>query len=180
MQYHQAVWYHPMGNIVLNPAWQTTCDQSNGYMAYCREADVALGAYSYGLRADYKVAETSTIGTGESSGNLTTGNYWTMLGPERNASGTAVSPPLGTTLYKTGEKTGTTSGPLIATCAYVGPDLTYHSGVYCANVAEMYLEPGDSGGPVYYFKFPYQAQYRVPEGIVFGRSHKAHGAVPVR
>ena len=161
--WHQPTPNNPIGSIVINPAWNTTICGSG--ITYCRETDAALGAYAFGVRGDFKVAETSTIGTGNNPGNLTTGAYWTMLGPRRD-----FPREIGDLVYKTGQTTGTTSGPVLATCVYTNPDIDFHASVFCAHVAQMDDQPGDSGAPVYYFLAPYNPDLRIPEGIAFGQA----------
>jgi hypothetical protein len=41
--------------------------------------------------------------------------------------------------------------------------------VECGYSANMFNQPGDSGGPLYYWRFPLLSTVRVPEGIVRGR-----------
>jgi len=148
------------GYIVLNPAWTTTgCGPG---ASYCRETDAALGAYFSGVNGDFKVAETSSIGTGSGSGNTTVGNYWSVAdwrGDYRQ---------MGDTVYKTGRTSGTTKGPVVSTCTFTTPDPVYHAAIYCAHIARMNDQPGDSGAPVYYLRVPLAPDWRYPEGLAFG------------
>ena len=151
--------FNTIGTIVMNKPWSTVC---SGGATYCRETDAAIGTYS-STSPDYKIAESSVIGTGNNSGNTTVGNYWSVAIPQRGG-----ARMVGQTLYKTGRTTGTTTGPILGTCVYVPPDPQFNVSVTCANVAQMDDQPGDSGAPVYYWLSVLNPSWRIPEGIAFG------------
>jgi hypothetical protein len=71
---------------------------------------------------------------------------------------------IGDTVYRT---SGTTKGPVRATCMITPPDTVYNSSVNCATAAYMDDEPGDSGAPVYYWSGVLQPGWRFPEGLAF-------------
>jgi hypothetical protein len=76
---------------------------------------------------------------------------------------------VGDTVYKTGKNTGTTKGPVTATCFYTTPpDPVYHTATYCASLVQMNDQTGDSGAPVYYWRIPLAPDVRIPEGIAYG------------
>ncbi len=162
------VFYQPTtssSNIVgvesINPAWNTSgCMPS---VSYCRLADVALVQFSSSSLLTKAVGQSSTIGTGNSSGNVQLGSLYNVA-----AGGDAIS---GTTVIKTGQYTGSTSGSIVGTCVNVGPILdpigSIYKEVFCASDVQAKSDFGDSGGPVYHYRIPLSSSYRQADGILF-------------
>lgn len=148
-----------VGDVYSNPAWNTSGCGSG--VDYCANADAALVDIDTGITADKKVAESSSIGTGNGAGNLTVGSTYTIGTQESSlASGTEV--------HRTGQTTGSTKGDIEATCVKI----SYNSAgtileVTCATRGDFRADPGDSGGPVYRFRFPLVTTARSALGVVF-------------
>ena len=106
-----------IGNTAINPAWAT-----GGCIAgatYCRQADVALVQYVAGATSDSVFAQSSTIGTGNSSGNQTVGTFFKSYITQ------AGSRMRGQTVYKTGYHSGTTYGSVVNSCVVSNPDRSF-------------------------------------------------------
>jgi hypothetical protein len=161
-QWNQSDIGSQVGNTSLNPAWSTLCIPG---ASYCRETDAALVAYLGTVAVDYKIAETSGQGTGNNPGNRLVQSYRDVFTPQRGG-----ARMMGDSVYKTGANTGTTKGVVVGTCATTPPDKGNHTSINCANEAAMDDQAGDSGAPVYYFRFPLSPNYRVPEGLAWGFS----------
>ncbi len=154
-----------IGTASNNPAWSTTGCLYPGAV-YCRNTDAMLISYNNFSNAEKKIAETTVVGT-TLAGSTTIGTYYGVTNPQLS------SRMMGDTLFKTGALSGTTKGPVVNSCFIAPPDSAFHSSVQCAYMAQMYDEPGDSGGPVYYWRIPFLSTVRVPEGITFGRGKSA-------
>jgi hypothetical protein len=154
-----------VGVEAINPAWSTTgCGPG---ASYCRATDAALIRYDSNISSQKRVAQSSTVGTGNSSGNLTIGTWYGVGG-----SGGA---GMGQEVHKTGRTTGTTRGPVTGTCVNAGVFAPVNTEVPCAYEAQARANGGDSGSPVYYFPYVLQPQYRATVGILWGTYVPAPG-----
>ncbi|HXT18589.1 MAG TPA: hypothetical protein VN706_23375 [Gemmatimonadaceae bacterium] len=158
-------WYQTdgtqLGSTAINPAWATTGCTAGALV--CRMTDIALVKYwPFFTSLDSTAAETSVVGNGSNSGNQTIGSYYRLA----SYLGDRV---IGDTLYKTGFASGTTKGPLIQSCAITPPDAVFHESVTCASIVQANDIEGDSGAPVYYFRFPLAGDVRVAEGVAWGK-----------
>ena len=149
-----------VGSEIVNPAWNTTgCLPT---VTYCRLADVALVQFDSSQFFSKRVAQGSSVGTGSSAGALTLGTWYTV--------GTQGDAASGTTVYKTGRSTGSTSGSIVGTCVDAG---SYSAAgpvyleVFCASEVAARSDDGDSGGPVYHFRFPLASTSRQADGILY-------------
>lgn len=128
-----------------NPAWRTSGCASGA--TYCDTADVALILYDDTVTTEFKLVETSTVGTGDNDGNLTVGSTYSVggVGSDRAS---------GDTVYKTGRTTGSTKGPITGTCvnlpAYASPTRS----LACQYEVQAKSGPGDSGAPIYRWGVP--------------------------
>jgi hypothetical protein len=148
-----------VGEIASNPAWSTSGCSAG--VDYCSNADVALVAVDQGITASKKVAQSSSVGTGNNAGNLTVGATYTIGTQESSL-------PTGTEVHRTGQSTGTTKGNIEATCVTVA----YNAAgtileVDCATRVDARGDPGDSGGPVYRWRIPLVSTSRSALGAVF-------------
>ena len=162
------VFYQPTSsssNIVgvesINPAWNTSGCMP--LVTYCRLADVALVQFSSSSLVSKLVGQSSTVGTGNNAGNITLGSLYNVA-----AGGDAIS---GTTVIHTGQYGGSTSGTIVGTCADVGPISAqggaFYTEVFCGTDVQASSDGGDSGGPVYHFRFPLSSSYRQADGVLF-------------
>lgn len=147
-----------LGTEAINPAWNTTgCLSAT---TYCNTIDAALIAYAPNVSGWSKVAQTSTVGTGNNIGNLTIGSTYGLALPQASVS-------VGDSVYKTGRSSGSTKGVINGTCVDVdsiGPP-PFRS-LFCQVEAGIRVDGGDSGSPAYRFRFPLAPSYREPEGII--------------
>ncbi|MET0399968.1 MAG: hypothetical protein ABW277_24475 [Longimicrobiaceae bacterium] len=147
-----------VGAEAINPAWSTTGCGAGA--SYCRATDAAAILYDSNISSQKRVAQSSTVGTGNGSGNLTIGTWYGVGG----SGGVGV----GQEVHKTGRTTGTTRGPVTGTCVNAGVFAPVNTEVPCAYEAQARANGGDSGSPVYYFPLVLQPQYRATVGILFG------------
>jgi hypothetical protein len=123
--------------IAINPAWATSGCSAGA--TRCINADVAALQYNSGVSGTFGMVQTSSVGGNFGPGNLTIAStlYATTPNP----------PAVGDTAYKTGRTTGTTKGPVVATCS----DIIFDGGleVRCLTTAKYWADGGDSGGPAY-------------------------------
>lgn len=155
-----------VGMDYINPAWSTGACSISGAI-YCSTADVALVLMDSASMLNDRIAQSSVVGTGSSDGNLILGT-WLLVGTADDAAS-------GTTVYKTGRTGGSTSGPVSGTCMDVGPFVPGYTEVTCAYEVSASSEGGDSGGPVYHFRFPLLNNARQADGILFGGTNHSLG-----
>lgn len=103
---------------------------------------------------------TGHFGGASNTGNLTIAT-WYGSGPRSDAFS-------GDTVFKTGRTSGTTKGPVTATCVDVGPFSPDMTEVTCATEVAARVEGGDSGAPVYHWRPPLTLSTRQNDGVVFG------------
>ena len=143
----------------LNPPWSISgCMPS---VHYCRLSDAASIKFDMSSLLTKAVGESSSIGTGNSTGNVTLGAVYSI-----GSQGDAL---VGTTVIKTGRTTGSTSGPVVGTCVNVGPVANGPSNfeVFCASEVAATASGGDSGGPVYRWTVPLVPSSRMAHGVLF-------------
>lgn len=152
-----------IGSVTGNPLWPTSCTLPDGstHLGYCPVADAMfVTSINPQLR---RVAKTADI-QNTSKGSLTVvGMYDQITNPAVSVQGTYV--------MKTGRTTGTTQGPVSATCAFVpisDPQLGSVMHQCVDRVDGAAAGAGDSGGPVYAFAQPVSFQIVEPRGIVVG------------
>ncbi len=154
-----------VGAEEINPAWSTTGCGAGA--AYCRATDAALIRYDSNISSQLRVAQSSTVGSGNGAGNLTIGTWYGVA-----ASGGA---GVGQEIYKTGRTTGSTRGPVTGTCVNAGVFAPVGTEVPCAYEAQARANGGDSGSPVYRFPLFLQPSYRAAIGILWGTYVPAAG-----
>jgi hypothetical protein len=159
--WHQAKSPNQIGVEAINPAWTTTGCLAF-YDVYCNTIDVALVSYDSWIQYNNQLVQTSTVGTGSSNGNLTIGSTFNVAFTNVQSQGDSV--------YKTGAVGGSTRGIITGTCVDVDSiaPAPIHN-LFCQYEAGLRVEPGDSGGPAYRFRFPLSTTYREPEGIFHTR-----------
>jgi len=150
-----------VGDVVTNPAWATS--GCSAMVNYCTDADVALVDVDAGITASKKVAESSSIGTDNNAGNLTVGSTYT-IGTQETSLGA------GTEVYHTGASGGTTKGNIDRTCVAISYSSSPMLEVTCATKGDFRANQGDSGGPVYRWRFPLVPTSRSALGVVFAAS----------
>ncbi|HEX8275758.1 MAG TPA: S1 family peptidase [Longimicrobiaceae bacterium] len=154
-----------VGVEALNPAWSTTgCGVG---ASYCRATDAALIQYDSNILSDKRVAQSSTVGSGNSAGNLTIGTWYGVA--------TYGGASVGQEVHKTGRTTGSTRGPVTGTCVNAGVFAGANTEVPCAYEAQARANGGDSGSPVYRFPLFLQPSYRAAIGILWGTYIPAAG-----
>ncbi len=141
-----------VGYVTANPLWELY-----GGIGYTN-TDAMLVRYFADDSMIKRVAETTTVGTGNGAGSTTVGTWYYIA-----TQGDALQ---GQTVYKTGRTSGTTQGPVLGTCTNPGP--IGNEEVFCSYEVQARSDPGDSGAPVYFYRFPYALQYRQATGIVWG------------
>lgn len=129
---------------------------SNCYLSYyafwarCRASDAALFSVASGVQAEVGlIARTTTRSQSGSAASGTTlawdqtNPYWVIDAVEQN------NWYVGLAVDKAGLTSGWTWGIITNSCEdYLGED--GQKGVTCAYRADMHIEAGDSGGPVFY------------------------------
>ena len=155
-QHQEPLW---VGDVALNPAWRTTGCLSGA--VYCTDADVMAVAFDASVTPSILVAQSSVVGTGNSAGNLTVGATFEVAGSH--------DAPQGVTVFKTGQASGSTSGPVLGTCVTHYMQVFFPAvltSVHCVSEAQMRTDVGDSGGPVYRLVIPFGGHLRFANGIV--------------
>lgn len=148
-----------VGDIASNPAWSTSGCSAG--VDYCSNADAALVDVDAGITASKKVAQSSSVGTGNNAGNLTVGATYTIGTQESSL-------PAGTEVHRTGQTSGTTKGNIEATCVSISYDAAGTIlEVDCATRVDARSDPGDSGGPVYRWRIPLVTTSRSALGVLF-------------
>lgn len=154
--------YQPVSSRVgveaYNPAWSTQGCRPGAN--YCRQTDAALIRYDSHITSQNRVAETTTIGTGNGWGNLTVARWYSV--------GSTRDPAQGSEVHKTGRTTGTTRGLVTGTCVNPGVAVPDYTEVFCSHEAQMAAAGGDSGSPVYQWFVPLTTTSRGVGGILWG------------
>lgn len=151
-----------VGYVSVNPAWRTT--GCSGSASRCDTADVALVLHDVDTvsRAS-QVAQTVNVGTTAASTDLTIATYYNVALPNTGI-------VQGDSAYKTGRSTGSTKGTVNGTCVMIAytsaPPVVVNRSMACQVEVDAYGEGGDSGGPVYRFRYPLQNNAREPLGIL--------------
>lgn len=151
------------GFLAINPPWNTTgCGLG---ATYCALVDVALVQFDSAQFFSKRVAQTAAVGTANYWGSANIATWYSVA-----AGGDAAS---GDTVFRTGTTTGSTKGPVIGTCV---------SAVYvsllemqCQTRVKATVSGGDSGGPVYHFRFPLSSSFRQADGVVSSEYVDASG-----
>lgn len=143
----------------VNPAWSTSGCLPG--VTYCRLSDAALIQFSSSSLSSKGVGESSSIGSGNSSGNINFGAAYAVA-----SQGDALS---GTIVNRTGRTSGTTTGPIVGTCVDAG--LIWNGSAYveifCGSEVTATAQGGDSGGPVYRWAAPFVPSVRLAHGVVY-------------
>jgi hypothetical protein len=154
------------GNEVGQELTDKALYNCNNSSLICRRSDSAYVQHN-GSRTigQGKIAYTEQA-TGGPAPNLTVLGYYDII---RRYSGTA---PVGLTLTKTGQKTGTTFGNITQSCVTIsgnngGREGNKYYRLECQDVSNVYAEYGDSGSPMYRRVTSTQVELY---GILWGRS----------
>lgn len=136
----------PVGTINVDHAFNivnTSCGAYSG--TACTWADVMLVKYNTGIANQKWIMQTTSVGTSNAVGSITTSGTWQV-----NA--TDFYPSVGESVDKMGRTTGWTRGHIGATCLnHVTVDGTYSYMVICTDrVDSAAIGQGDSGAPVFY------------------------------
>lgn len=128
-----------VGVEAVDPVGFTGSPCPTGYR--CRYSDVSYVLYTGDYYAGKKIAETTVVGTGTSSGNLTVGLY--------RPAPTTTDIIEGLAVRKTGQTTGTTQGVITNDCFdSLHPDVSGLR-ILCSALVSARAGEGDSGAPVY-------------------------------
>ena len=147
-----------IGDVSENPAWSGTgCIAGADYCAY---ADVATVEYVASVSSEKKVLQSSSVGSGNSAGNLDVNKEFT-IGSQSN------SLPVGTKVWRTGQTSGTTKGNILASCVSIlYQHLTTFLESECTDKVDARGKKGDSGGPVYRWHAPLISTSRSALGVM--------------
>ena len=150
--YYQWTIGNRIGVEISDPTQTTISPYCPSPYTYCRWSDSAILELDDSVSWDFgKIGRTETASQDSTSFTL-----WS-LAPTRQIVGVVGLMTevdwAGTTIYKTGQRSGTTFGVATNTCL----DLIYGSNnlLMCQVVVRADVRPGDSGSPVWRATFPY-------------------------
>lgn len=152
-------WPFTIGAVTENPAWQTNCQlpQTPGQTwDFCGEADVSLLTYASGVTSERSVGTSVTQGNDGNPGSSTI-NGWYAISDTIPVS---LVPRNRRNIFKSGYRTGTTSGTLgVTNLASMSPAIGWGDPrigatkslilVSQVRVDSMGWGRGDSGAPVF-------------------------------
>lgn len=129
--------YGSIGTITDNPPWWTgaTCTGTGTYYDFCTTADAALGTYAAGVSGQRAVGASTTQGNDGNAGSATV-NGWYAISDIVPAD---LMPTGRRNIFKSGYRTGTTSGTYNGVSHYYASDTLLGWGNPASNVHKRVL-----------------------------------------